>query len=544
MSNASRPICDIRKGARAASSLARSMVLALATMLATRPTVSAADFHCSAGDVPCLIAAVNTANGNGEDDTIFLEAGTYTLTAPDNNDSGPSGLPSISSNITIRGEGVSVTILDAEHGHDETTPSGLEEFRISHVAAAGDLKLEGLTVRGGIGGFGAGIFNQGALTIADSAVMDNFDGVGGIFNEGALKIRGSRIEGNSGGDGIGGGIVNSSGTMEIRTSTVSRNRAEAGGGIISDGVASITDSVIADNAEFDPFYSPGIVNNGAMTITNTTIAGNSGLGTGGGILNQGSLQIHDSTITDNDAFVDGGGINNLGTVELQNTIVARNSKGFGQGPDCFGPITSLGNNLIGDSTDCSITLLASDKTGDPGLGSFQDDGTPGNGHVPLLETSQAIDAGDPSSCTAADQLGHARADGDGNGTVICDIGAVEFIPAKVVNQLVTLVSLTQTRSQAAVPGGPAGTMTIQATFRNTSSTPVDVPFFVVAELSEGNLLLNADGGPGGVGAKLTAEVGADKLLEPGESFTAEFLVGLQSRSRFRFFVDLWGQPNP
>ncbi len=546
MSEASKQTRANRKGAWAAGSLAGSIILAIGTVLATRSTASAADFHCSAGDVPCLIAAINTANGNGEADTIFLEAGTYTLTAADNDteESGPNGLPSISSDITIHGAGATTTVIDGDVTDFE------EGFRILHVAAAGDLKLEGLTVSGGDIEFSsapgaAGIANHGTLTITDCVIARNFaqGDAGGISSEGILKIRGSRIERNTSDHGLGGGIVSLSGTMEITTSTVSRNRAEVGGGIISAGVASITDSVVADNAEFDPFYSAGIVNNGGMTITNTTIAGNSGLGSGGGILNQGSLRIHDSTITDNDAFVDGGGISNYGTVELQNTVLARNAKGFGQGPDCFGPITSLGNNLVGDPTDCTITLLASDKTGDPGLGSFQDDGTPGNGHVPLLETSQAIDAGDPSSCTATDQLGRARVDGDGNGSVICDIGAVEFIPSEVVNQLMTLASLTQTRSQAAVPGGPAGTMTIRATFENTSSIPIGVPFFVVAELSGGNLLLNAEGSPGGVGARLTPDVGADRLLGPGESFTAEFVIGLQSRSRFRFFVDVWGQPN-
>ena len=115
---------------------------------------------------------------------------------------------------------------------------------------------------------------------------------------------------------------------------------------------------------------------------------------------------------------------------------------------------------------------------------------------------------------------------------------------EVVNQLVTLVSLTQASDPTAVPGGPAGTMTIRATFKNTSSTPIDAPFFVVTELSEGNLLLNADGGPSGAGAQLTADVGPDKILSPGESFTTEFVVGLQNRRRFRFFVDVWGLPIP
>jgi hypothetical protein len=68
-----------------------------------------------------------------------------------------------------------------------------------------------------------------------------------------------------------------------------------------------------------------------------------------------------------------------------------------------------------------------------------DDGTPGNGHIPLIEGSQSIDGGDTASCTPADQLGHPRADGDGNGDVVCDIGAVEFANEEsIVSNLVAL----------------------------------------------------------------------------------------------------------
>ena len=63
--------------------------------------------------------------------------------------------------------------------------------------------------------------------------------------------------------------------------------------------------------------------------------------------------------------------------------------------------------------DCAVALLPSDLTGDPGLGSFTDDGTPGNGHLPLLETSPAIDAGNNDVCLsnvllAIDQIGELR----------------------------------------------------------------------------------------------------------------------------------------
>ena len=66
---------------------------------------------------------------------------------------------------------------------------------------------------------------------------------------------------------------------------------------------------------------------------------------------------------------------------LSNTILARNHSGR---RDCVGPVTSLGNNLLGDPTGCAITLRPTDLTGDPGLGDFTDNGTPGNDHFPLL----------------------------------------------------------------------------------------------------------------------------------------------------------------
>jgi hypothetical protein len=102
-------------------------------------------------------------------------------------------------------------------------------------------------------------------------------------------------------------------------------------------------------------------------------------------------------------------------VLLQNTIIARND--FSRGPsDCSGPVTSLGNNLMG--TGC-VPLQPSDRTGDPGLDTFTDNGTPGNGHFPLLSTSQAIDAGNNAVCLRKDQLGRRRVGP-------CDIGAIAF----------------------------------------------------------------------------------------------------------------------
>ena len=50
----------------------------------------------------------------------------------------------------------------------------------------------------------------------------------------------------------------------------------------------------------------------------------------------------------------------------------------------------------------------------------------------------------------------------------------------------------------------------------------------------GNVLQNADGGPRGVGATLTPDVG-DGILSPGESMTVTFVIGFSDElpSSFR-----------
>jgi len=50
-----------------------------------------------------LVAAINTANSNGQASNTILLSGTYTLTGIDNYWYGPNGLPAISSNLTIAG---------------------------------------------------------------------------------------------------------------------------------------------------------------------------------------------------------------------------------------------------------------------------------------------------------------------------------------------------------------------------------------------------------------------------------------------------------
>jgi hypothetical protein len=150
-----------------------------------------------------------------------------------------------------------------------------------------------------------------------------------------------------------------------------------------------------------------------------------------------------------------------------------------------------------------------------------------------LSGSQAIDAGNEAACAATDQLDTPRRG-------ICDIGAVEFYP--VVNNLVVVSNLSSAFDPEAVPGGPAGTLRITAEFTNTSAQMIGHRFAEVVELAGENLLLNADGGAGGIGARLTLLDHTSTPLLPGATETFEFIIGLQTQEPFTFFVNMLGDP--
>ena len=111
-----------------------------------------------------------------------------------------------------------------------------------------------------------------------------------------------------------------------------------------------------------------------------------------------------------------------------------------------------------------------------------------------------------------------------------------------MNDLVALANITTAFDATPVPGGPAGTFRITADFTNTSNQAIVHPFLEVVELTGENLLLNADGGAGGVGARLTLRNSATTPFQPGSSSTFEFLIGLQRPEPFTFFINMLGEP--
>jgi hypothetical protein len=413
-----------------------AVVLCL-TLAFTLPAL-AKTFHCGAGDAACLIAAINTANANGHKNTIELEAGVYTLTAADNvtpgpnGQDGPNGLPSITSTLTIKGAGADAT------GIARPLSSSPPFFRLMHVAASGNLTLQGVKLSGGFCVCnGAGLYNDGgAVTVTDSVFTQNGGlGTGGLASTaGTVNLEGSRFSFNGGNLGGPGGLSLYGGTASITKSTFDHNGLGTAGAIdlcggcfgANAGTLTMTDSAITDNHCFLCTAGGIAIRNGfTVEISNSTFARNGGgLDDALAIFNGGTLHLDNVTLADN---IDTSGRDLLrgtptlwteagATTTIENSILALTSSLTTQ--DCSGVITSLGYNLIANPAGCNINLQLSDLVGDPGLDTFQDNGQPGNGHFPLLPSSRAIDTG-AAQCPKWDQIGQRR-------IKECDTGAIAF----------------------------------------------------------------------------------------------------------------------
>jgi hypothetical protein len=446
----------------------RTAVTAFVLFLSSTSLASFANaetIECGTGDVQCLIAAINQANADPNRTIIRLAGGTYLLTATDNDTDGPNALPSIVTRVTINGGEATL-----ERASDSPA------FRVFHVAPSGHLSLNQLTVRGGEPlGRGGALWNAGTVNILNSTFDGN--GEGGVFNDhGTLSMIDSALVGTSsrfdaalfneaglvqitrtifdrnlpdvaviyttGGDvrisqstftnnfaihGTGGLRV-LGGVASVIQTTFARNAGDGTGAISVRGTGTLTvlDSALIDNWGF-AIGAMDVALGGVAYVTNTTFARNQAGGdcAVAAISNGGAITIVNSTIVDNKpdsiscrAFHLPAIIGSTSSTFLQNTIV-HNTDPFAR--DCGGVITSLGNNLIGNLTDCTITLQLTDFTGEANLGALTDDGTPGNAHYPLLPESRAIDSANDAACPKKDQIGQPR-------QPRCDIGAVEFPP--------------------------------------------------------------------------------------------------------------------
>ncbi len=164
------------------------------------------------------------AAGSGADTITLPPNATITLVAIDNSQFGFNGLPAITSQITIQGNGTTI----------QRNPSSDLNFRIFAILSGGNLTLQNVTLKhgwakggngagrgGGGAGLGGAIFNQGTLLVEFSALNNNTaeGGIGGSGSggggAGGLGADGGANNGGGGGffgaGGAGGGAVGNGG---------------------------------------------------------------------------------------------------------------------------------------------------------------------------------------------------------------------------------------------------------------------------------------------------------------------------------------------
>jgi hypothetical protein len=444
--------------------------------------------NAGTGSLRQAITDANTAGGG----TINFDAGVTGLITI------ITALPDLTSAITINGPGSG--LLAVQRSYDAGIPE-FTIFRItgSNVTINGLTLKNGLGLYGGIyrgstgtltlndcaisssGGYQAGgIYNDvgGSVILTGCLLVHNHTrqgaGSGGIYNFGTLSVTNSRISNNysyisGGGGGNGGGIINT-GTAMITNSLIDNNTSAGGGAISNNSILTLTNSSIVNNiaigsggaittsgnASITTLINSTLANNsakiggaillgGILNLTNTTIAYNTAI-EGGAIYTQGGLGVGSgtvnmtaSTIAGNTATNGAGGLHIsavAGPCNMQSSIVASNN---GLTPDIQGVISSLGNNLIGNTTGNSGgdnskgDLLNIDPLFELGPDSkplLKDNGGPTQ-TIALLATSPAIDKGKNLAGLTTDQRGTGFvrtydnplvSNGMGDGT---DIGAFE-----------------------------------------------------------------------------------------------------------------------
>jgi CSLREA domain-containing protein len=297
-------------------------------------------------------------------------------------------------------------------------------FGIDDDATAGDLDvLTGLTLHGSGSTINAGTLDR---------VFDLFDTAAAIDG---LTLTGLHTNTYA---------IRSVGTLDLAALTLPNSVTGGGGGILSYGPLHLRDSTVVgqgndiwtandstvDRVLFDNGATVGGVNAGkTLTVRSSTFFANN-LGDFGLVeAGAGTTTVQDSTLI-GDASAAAIRVQAGGTVTVTNSIV-------GGTKTCSGPVASGGYNIVSDAS-CAFASTGDLNSTNPLLGPLADYGGTSKVLQPRLG-SPAIDSGRPG-CASTDQRGFPRpTDGDGNGSAVCDRGAVEL---RAWNPLAITVSST------------------------------------------------------------------------------------------------------
>lgn len=181
----------------------------------------------AAASVADLIAGINAANQAPGPDTITLSVGkTFTLKTANNPSDGGNGLPLITDDLTILGNGDTITRNAAAD-----TPA----FRFFDVAAGASLSLKNLTLKGGM------VHGTQAATVGPTGFLFTLTSAqgGAILNRGLRNLDTVSLQNNTA-QGLAGTPF--WGGLSIPAVDA------AGGSIYSTGILTMTDCAVSDNA--------------------------------------------------------------------------------------------------------------------------------------------------------------------------------------------------------------------------------------------------------------------------------------------------------
>ncbi|MDQ4005412.1 MAG: CSLREA domain-containing protein [Actinomycetota bacterium] len=391
--------------------------------VAQAATITVTTFEDQYDDAPpcSLREAVNSANedtaiggcpaGSGAD-TIVLGAGTFHLSIPpfQENGSGGGGLEGeaiivvgdedeeqgdldVHTPMTISGAGSGRTVIDG------AWPNEFETDRILHLGDAGDLTLNGVTVKDGEPApddsdprlsrqerfrlamqearrdarreeRAEATAAQGQPECGDSESSNPEDGGGIRLEPGTtLVMDDAVVDHNATFEGVGGGMyVSCDAHATLSDVTFTRNLAGAGGGIYNDGFLTYTGGAL-----------------GTLLVQGDQWPDrNTGIGDAGGLSNQGEATLSGVDLLGNlTLFGVGGGVGNDGTLTIERGAIHRNFSGSIFGGLLFGEIPFPGSiadagGIFNGGGERTLTLtnvtISENATEGDGGGLYNDSG--------------------------------------------------------------------------------------------------------------------------------------------------------------------------